>query len=230
MVKIYSLTHPSSTRIYIGKTSRELKRRMYGHMDESSRYPNLRKSKWIKSLVKKGLKPEIRLIEEVSDELGNEKEKYYIKLGWETSPKDMLNSPNMPGGEGFSKGKNISKEARARSAANRRKFTNEELQKIADRINSGEFMKDIAKEYGVHKVTIMRNLNGVVGTTEKIQYRTTRTSGSKHHNSKINHKIAAEIRGKYSSGKYFQYQLAEEFGIAQATVWSILKNEIWKKN
>jgi len=228
LIKIYKLFHPSSNRLYIGKTCRSLKRRLWGHVYESNKHPHLRKSKWIKSLIRKGFTPEIILIEEVEDNLGNDREKHHIKLGWENSPMDMLNSPSMPGGEGFQKGKNLSKKSRNKSARNRRKFSNEELQSIATRVNRGEYAKDIAKEYGVHRITIMRNLRGSVIGTKPIECNYNRPNGARHGMSKINMEIANEIRSKYSSGNYFQYQLAKEYKIAQASVWSILKNKTWK--
>ena len=228
MVKIYTLTHPSSTRLYIGKTCRTLSKRLWYHMYESTLQPRLRKSKWIKSLINKGLQPEIKLITEVADELGNDSEKYYIKLGRQVSPLDILNSPLMPGGEGFQKGKNLTKQSRNKSAMNRRKFSNEELKNIVVRINSGEYIKDITKEHGVHRITIIRNLNGSVIDTEKLYYKHKGPFGKRHGMSKINADIATEIRQKYSSGNYNQYYLAEEYEIAQSTIWSILKNKTWK--
>ncbi len=230
MIKIYSLTHPSSSRIYIGKTTQSLKRRLCGHIDESKRLPNIRKNRWIHKLINNNFMPEIKLVAETQDDHGDEKERHYIKLGWQVAPNDMLNSPLMPGGEGFQRGHNIDKASRDKSSRTRRKFTNESLKIIASRINAGELLKDIAKELGVHRATLIRNLKGRVIDTEAIIYKNNHVSGSKHPQAKINQSIANVIREKYATGQYFQYQLAEEFQIAQSLVWAIIKNKIWKGN
>lgn len=228
MTKIYTLTHPSSTRLYIGKTCRTLNKRLWFHMYESDLHPHLRKSTWIKSLALKGFIPQIKLIEEVDDNLANDKEKYYIKLGWQVAPLDMLNSPFMPGGEGFQKGKNISKESRDKSSRNRRKISNKDLKKIVFRINNGEYIKDIAIEYKVHPVTIIHNLKGSVINTSALTYKHNGPRGIRHGMSKIDTDIVNEIRQKYSSGNYDQYKLAKEYGLTQASIWSIIKNKTWK--
>lgn len=59
---IYGLVDPDSDRImYVGATTRSLSRRLYGHMSESRRKPDLPKSKWIKSLGER--RPGIVLLE-----------------------------------------------------------------------------------------------------------------------------------------------------------------------
>jgi len=228
MIKIYALVHPSSSKVYIGKTCRELDIRLAHHIYESTYNPRLTKNIWIRKLLQSNTKPVIELIEEVEDELGNEKEKYYIKLGWKIFSNDMLNSPLMPGGEGFQKGKNLTKESREKSAKTRRKFSNQDLENIRIRVNNGEFIKDIAKEYKVNRITIMRNLKGRVIGTENINYRKNHRRGVNHSLAKINENIANEIRKKYNERKCFQKKLAKEYNIAQSTLWSILKNKTWK--
>ncbi len=105
MVKIYSLTHPSSNRFYIGKTECRLKDRLQRHIYQSLKNDKpTRKNSWIISLHNKGLKPEINLVAEVNDDEWVEKERYYIALARQVAGDDLLNSPNFPGGEGFDKG------------------------------------------------------------------------------------------------------------------------------
>lgn len=59
---IYGLVDPDSGQImYVGATVRGLSHRLKGHMSESRRYPDLPKSRWIRSLG--GRRPEIVLLE-----------------------------------------------------------------------------------------------------------------------------------------------------------------------
>ena len=136
MVKIYCLTHPTSSRLYIGKTIRTLDERLAAHIYESNRFPYFIKSKWIRSLVEKGFKPEIKLIIEVDNELGNEAEIHYIKLAKQICTDGILNSPQCLGGEGFIKGGLLDKNKIIKRALTNRRFTNEQLQIIANRINA----------------------------------------------------------------------------------------------
>ena len=55
---IYKLSHPSSDKIYIGKTS-DIKLRLNRHIKENGVSP---KNSWIKNLVDNGLRPEISII------------------------------------------------------------------------------------------------------------------------------------------------------------------------
>jgi hypothetical protein len=80
-VKIYTLSDPHTEEIrYVGKTVETLNKRLSKH---TSNIKNLNEKNhrafWIKSLVQKGLKPIIRLIEEVPFEIWEEREKYWIK-------------------------------------------------------------------------------------------------------------------------------------------------------
>ena len=272
MVRIYSLTHPSSSRLYVGKTIKSLEERLQHHIWECNDLKKRqRKVNWIRSLKKRGLTPEIKLIAEVEDSEWQEKERYYIRLGRQLLGDDLLNSKKCPGGEGFGKGgrysedyvhktyskicpqcsksfidppkrktsiycstvcagKAVAEATKIKRAQTRRKLSDEDLKVIVSKINSGELIKDLAKEYSVSRKTLSCNLNGHTTFTSKMNFKTTRTSGLSHHNVKINQEVACAIREKWLTGKFKQYELASEFGISQATVWSILKNQTWKVN
>jgi sulfur transfer protein SufE len=78
-VFIYSLLDPLDGRIrYIGKSIRP-KERLQNHMNEIS---NCHRSHWLQSLKKKGLKPEMRILEELEhSENWQQREKHWIKIG-----------------------------------------------------------------------------------------------------------------------------------------------------
>jgi hypothetical protein len=80
--KIYKLIDPRDNSIrYIGQTTKDLKTRYRGHMNDSiSQNKNYRKCIWIRKLVKLGILPIIELIEEVELQNLDEREEYWIKF------------------------------------------------------------------------------------------------------------------------------------------------------
>jgi len=81
MVKIYSLIDPINNNIrYIGKTITPLNERLKVHINQSKKaIKPTHKEAWIKSLILKGERPIIKLIEEVEIEKWVEREIYWIK-------------------------------------------------------------------------------------------------------------------------------------------------------
>lgn len=80
-VKIYTLSDPRTAEIrYVGKTVETLGKRLSKHCSclVNQKEQNHRVF-WIRSLLQKGLKPVITLIEEVSSDIWEEREKYWIK-------------------------------------------------------------------------------------------------------------------------------------------------------
>lgn len=80
MIKIYSLIDPIDGLIkYVGKTKGSLKRRLQNH-ECSARRSKVRtlNNNWIKGLLVSGLTPSIQLIEEVVEDVWEEREKYWI--------------------------------------------------------------------------------------------------------------------------------------------------------
>lgn len=79
MVKIYKISHPTSNRVYIGKTIKSLSHRLSGHISNAKNTKDMFKlAAWIKSLLENKLNPYIELIEETDDNLWQEREKYWI--------------------------------------------------------------------------------------------------------------------------------------------------------
>jgi len=81
-IQIYCLKHPITLEVrYVGMTSRTLKRRLQGHID-NAKYTGHNKHlcSWILSILKLNMKPIIESIDEVTLENWQEKERYYISL------------------------------------------------------------------------------------------------------------------------------------------------------
>lgn len=81
MINIYALADPRNPEDirYIGKTSLTLKERLNAHINKV-KYRRCHSSYWIKSLLIKGIKPIIILINEVPEEDWIESEIFYIAL------------------------------------------------------------------------------------------------------------------------------------------------------
>lgn len=81
-VKIYGLYDPTDSTMsirYVGKTIQTLKKRLQGHIDDSVKNnPSTYKKNWINSLLKKGIRPKIRLIEICTEENWEERERFWI--------------------------------------------------------------------------------------------------------------------------------------------------------
>jgi|ERR1700748_1097333 len=78
---IYTLSDPITNEIkYIGKTTYSLSKRLAGHIYDSTRRFKNKNYKWIQSLAKKGLKPVIEILEEISSIDWEFWECYYISL------------------------------------------------------------------------------------------------------------------------------------------------------
>lgn len=75
---IYSLANPETDEIrYIGITFQNLNTRLASHIYQIKKR-NHKNACWIKSLLKKGLRPRIEIIDEVSKENWKEVEQYWI--------------------------------------------------------------------------------------------------------------------------------------------------------
>lgn len=104
MVKIYTLEDPRNGQIrYVGKTIQTLQKRLYSHCSEYRLQKEFsHKNSWIKQLKNLGLKPIIKLLDEVDNQDWEIQEKSWISLlqSWGYNLTNMTN-----GGEGCTGGK-----------------------------------------------------------------------------------------------------------------------------
>lgn len=109
---IYALIDPETQLVrYVGKANNPACR-FSGHLNPRCLRANTYKNKWINKLISKGLKPELRILEEVSVTEWQEKEIYWIAHYREVSGTKLTNLTN--GGDGLGHGFKFSKETRAR--------------------------------------------------------------------------------------------------------------------
>lgn len=105
---IYALIDPKTKTVkYIGKTSSRLSQRYASHIYYSKTSKDS-KGAWIRNLIKKGLRPELKVIEVVSSNIGNEREASWIQH-YKDAGAELVNETK--GGDGI-KGYRHSKETK----------------------------------------------------------------------------------------------------------------------
>lgn len=94
---IYALIDPRNTNVvrYIGFTKKTLERRLIEHLSDARRGHMNHRCNWIRSLTKDNIRPIISIIEEVTEDNWQEREKYWIRFYKET----LTNTTE--GGEGL---------------------------------------------------------------------------------------------------------------------------------
>ena len=166
---IYALFDPSgdSPRIYVGKTSRDLKWRLSGHMTASRSKDGRLVSNWISSLSERGIKPSAALLETVpADGDWAEAEAFWIA---------SLRSIGIPlanltdGGEG-----NVGWKWNAKIRASRPNDVAWDSVGLGTRKDS-----EIASEFGVSiaAVCAARKRRGIPVFTEEVDWSTERDLG-----------------------------------------------------
>lgn len=94
---IYTLEDPDTNEIrYVGKTIKSLNNRLTGHI-YSCKKENNHRTNWIKSIIKRGKKPIIKMIDSCSWDKSQELESYWISK-FKNEGLNLVNLTN--GGEG----------------------------------------------------------------------------------------------------------------------------------
>jgi hypothetical protein len=78
MVLIYTLSDQNGNIRYVGKTNQYLKQRLYSHIKECKTNRKSHKISWLKSILKKGYRPKIEILDQVDDNDWQFWEQYWI--------------------------------------------------------------------------------------------------------------------------------------------------------
>lgn len=130
-VHIYGLFDATGIR-YVGKTCLTLKHRLSCHVAPANLKYQSHKNCWIKSLLRDGRKPEIRLLETIEGENTNniwaDRERAWIsfgkRIGW-----DLTNTST--GGDAGAEGKIHTEHTRKRMSESRKRFLKEHPEHLA---------------------------------------------------------------------------------------------------
>jgi hypothetical protein len=220
MIYIYTLSCPETKEIrYVGKTC-NLKSRYSNHINK---FYNNHKSNWIKSLLSKGLKPIMEVIEEVEDELNWEMLEIYWIAQFKAWGFDLTNIDE--GGKFI----NFTQEVKDKiSKANKgRKWTDEAREKASIR----------CKEIGMKPISILKNAH-LFRTEESFKKISESKIGKKrpqetidkmkatsYLNSRLTEEDVKNIWDLYYNKKLFQWKIGELYGISQSDVHGIVKRK-----
>lgn len=144
MTKIYVLKDPNSLQVrYVGKTVQLLRYRLSCHISRSKKHHTTHSNCWIFSLLKENKRPIIELIEEVEDNIWEEREIFWINYY-----KKITSLTNFQIGGGHSNiGKNLSKEHReAISKSLKGKPRDDETKKKISLSHKGKVLKESTKQ------------------------------------------------------------------------------------
>lgn len=144
MTKIYTLKHPDTQEIrYVGKTVQQLKYRLATHISRSKKYRYAYVNCWIYSLLQEGKKPLIELIEEIEDNLWEEREIYWIQY---YSSRTRLTNFQLGGGHS-NVGKELKEEHRkAISESLKGKPRDEETKRKISESHKGKILSESTKQ------------------------------------------------------------------------------------
>lgn len=243
--KIYTLNCPITNEVkYIGKTESELSKRLNQHLYYIKKVN--KKNNWIKSLLKKDLKPKIELLEEVELDDWQFWEMYWISQfkAWgfnlkNSSEGGMGGKTKWYSGENHhyygkkakeSRRKNISQALSGRviKESSREKMSNPVLQFDLDGILIKEWsgVSKASREMNIKQSNISENCQNNRKTAGGYVWKYKNSDKIK----KIKHQILSDedikiIRSEYKSGKYNQRELSEKFKVSSTYIGRIINNK-----
>jgi len=221
---VYTLSHPETGEVrYVGITTAELNTRLIQHISVAKRSErHTHKDCWVRSLLDKGLKPTIEVIEEVTVDALNDREVEYIAK-FKSDGARLTNSTS--GGQAnFT----VSEETKAKmSEASKGKKKSEDHRK---NIGLASSLRRHTEETKAKMSVIATGRPRTEETRKKIaETRLAKGIGKGENNSKsiLKEYQVLEIYDKIKLG-YTDKELASKYGISKSGVSGIRHGHNWK--
>ena len=216
-VKIYGLCDAGGYVRYVGKTGDTLRSRLIDHISEANTHLDAHSHKlhWLRLLLKKGIMPEIRLLDEVDESLWQDAERAWIAWLRFVFP-DLTNTTD--GGLGGC------------GVSGTTKLTEAQVVDIRERYANGECtQQELADQYGI----VFSNVSMIVRgeTWQDVGGPRTLTGpaiyGERHHNSRLTAMDVQCIRKQYARGGITYDDLARRYNVHSVTIGDIIRGATW---
>lgn len=251
LTNIYTLHEPNGEIRYVGKTILPIRLRLSRHISNAQKGTRSYCASWLRSLAKRGLEPEIRLLQVISGDKWADAEKYWISYFRQNGCRLVNLSDGGDGAPGYkhrpdsiakmvasSTGFRHSEESRAKMSAaararpihsgwNHTEETKARLSQIAL-----ERDPQISKQKGI-KSRVVNPLD-ISPEREYIRPKTWREAigaanqGEQNGQAKLTFSSVAEIKGLLVAGQLTQREIAERFNVSRELVGMIQRNRRWR--
>lgn len=245
-IYIYTLSDPISSEIkYVGK-SINIKNRYMQHIKNCKKEHTL-KCEWVKSLLDKGLKPKIFVIDELMYDDWQFWEKYWISQ-LKTWGFNLLNSTE--GGDGVTYHSELTKKNISEKKKGVKIHTEEHKLSLSERMKGNTYtlgkklsedhkkkisMSNLGKK---HTEETKKNIseknkgknNGMCGkkhNKESLKKISERSKGEKHPMVKLKESDVLLIKKYYKNKIYNQKEIAKIFGVSYSLITKINKGLLW---
>lgn len=223
IIFIYALVDPITTEIrYIGKTA-DLSTRLRAHINDAKTGNNHRDN-WVKKLCNQNLRPDLVILQEVTEDTWEIAERAWIRYGWEQGWR-LTNSTE--GGEG-AYGRKLSAEsinkmsnAARGNSSHRDKLHSAESKKRMSDATKG---KVLSVE---HRQKIRLAGTGLRRSDESRKRISLAKQGSKHPSAKLTEEDVRNILQLCKSART-DSEIAEKYGVSRTTVYGIRLRKRWR--
>jgi DNA-binding CsgD family transcriptional regulator len=224
---IYGLKSPLSYEPrYVGFTSKTLNERLLGHIWEANSWsaPKTYKNNWIKSLTKKGIKPEIFEIEQVTEENWAKREQFWIKTLKQKGYKLTNSTDGGEGTWGYKQSKKLLKYlSKIRKGKHRRGVPHSEATKLKisqSKKNPSKKTRKKISEANKKRPDFKEHMKKMTELARIVSMKKKR---------KLTDEQIVEIKKMYSQG-FSMYKIGKIFNVTPPTIFNTLRNKLKYQN